>query len=115
MRPDYCTMITPALVVAGGKDQSAMSTRGPDWFTDAYHLGPAPKRLLSITDGEHTLGGVAGEAVKETTDQDPARVALVADAVSLYLLDVLGLDATPWQALEKQAPASSGAFSTDSK
>lgn len=115
MRPDYSTMITSALVVAGGKDQSAMSTRGPDWFTDAYHLSPAPKRLLSITDGEHTLGGVAGEAVKETTDEDSARVALVADAVSAYLLDVLGLDATPWQALEKQALASSGAFSTDSK
>ena len=67
-------MTIPALVVAGGKDQSAMSTRGPDWFTDAYHLSPAPKRLLSIADGEHTLGGIAGEAVKETTDEDPARV-----------------------------------------
>ncbi|WP_432049839.1 alpha/beta hydrolase family protein [Verrucosispora sp. NA02020] len=115
MRPGYATMTTPALVVAGGKDQSAMSTRGPDWFTDAYHLSPAPKRLLSISDGEHTLGGVAGEAVKETTDEDPARVALVADAVSAYLLDVLGLDSTPWQAWEKQAADSSGTFTIDTK
>ncbi|GAA4562571.1 hypothetical protein GCM10023176_04410 [Micromonospora coerulea] len=115
MRPGYSTMTIPALVVAGGKDQSAMSTRGPDWFTDAYHLSPAPKRLLSIADGEHTLGGIAGEAVKETTDEDPARVALVADAVSAYLLDVLGLDATPWQALEKQATDSSGTFTIDTK
>lgn len=105
MRPDYTTMTVPALVITGGKDQSALSTRGPDWFTDAYHLSPAPKRLLTITDGEHTLGGIAGEAVQETTDEEPARVALVADAVSAYLLDVLGLDATPWQALEKQATA----------
>jgi hypothetical protein len=28
--------------------------------------------VLTITDGEHTLGGVASEAVKETTDEDPA-------------------------------------------
>jgi dienelactone hydrolase len=99
MRPDYSTMRTPALVVAGGKDQSALSTRGPDWFTDAYRLSPAPKSLLTIADGEHTLGGIAGESVAETTDEDPDRVALVADAVSAYLLDTLGLDGTDWKAL----------------
>ncbi len=29
MKPDYTTMTTPALVIAGDKDQSKMSTRGP--------------------------------------------------------------------------------------
>lgn len=115
MRPGYSTMTTPALVIAGGKDQSAMSTRGPDWFTDAYTLSPAPKRLLTITDGEHTLGGVAGEAVQETSDEDPARVALVADAVAAYLLDVLSDDATAWLELQDQAAAGSGAFGIESK
>jgi dienelactone hydrolase len=115
MRPDFSTMTTRALVVAGGKDQSAMSSRGPDWFTDAYSLSPAPKRLLTIADGEHTLGGVAGEAVQETTDEDPARVALVADAVSAYLLDVLADDPAHWHALEDQITPDSGAFSTESK
>ena len=115
MRPGYSTMTTPALVVAGGKDQSAMSTRGPDWFTDAYHLSPAPKRLLTVADGEHTLGGVAGEAVRETSDEDPARVALVADAVAAYLLDALGGDATAWHDLQEQAAAGSGAFSVEEK
>ncbi len=115
MRPDYTSMTTPALVIAGGEDRSAMSTRGPDWFTDAYHLSPAPKRMLTITDGEHTLGGLAGEAVRETTDEDPERVALVADAVAAYLLDVLGDDTSAWQDLEQRASASSGAFSIDSK
>ncbi|ABS03687.1 alpha/beta hydrolase family protein [Kineococcus radiotolerans] len=115
MRPGYSTMATPALVIAGGKDQSAMSTRGPDWFSDAYTFSPAPKRLLTITDGEHTLGGLAGEAVKETSDEDPARVALVADAVAAYLLDVLSGDATAWQDLQQQAAASSGAFGIQSK
>ncbi|MFI7274461.1 alpha/beta hydrolase family protein [Streptomyces sp. NPDC049879] len=98
-RPDFSAMTTPALVVAGGRDDSPLSTRGPDWITDAYHLSPSPKRLLTIPEGEHTLGGVAGEAVAETTDEDPARVALVADAVAAYLLDVFGLDSAPWAAL----------------
>jgi dienelactone hydrolase len=115
MRPGYSTMTTPALIITGGKDQSAMSTRGPDWFTDAYTLSPAPKAMLAITDGEHTLGGVAGEAVRETSDEDPARVALVADAVAAYLLDALSGDSTTWQDLQEKAVTSSGAFSIDSK
>lgn len=115
MRPGYSTMTTPALIITGGKDQSAMSTRGPDWFTDAYTLSPAPKAMLTITDGEHTLGGIAGEAVRETSDEDPARVALVADAVAAYLHDALSGDTAAWQDLQEQAAASSGAFSIDSK
>ncbi|MFD6658529.1 alpha/beta hydrolase family protein [Streptomyces parvus] len=103
MRPDYSTMTTPALVVAGGRDRSQLSTRGPEWFTDAYRLSPSPKRLLAIDEGEHTLGGLAGEKVAETTDEDPARVALVADAVSAYLLDALGIDASGWAAFEQAA------------
>ncbi|MEU9671928.1 MULTISPECIES: alpha/beta hydrolase family protein [Streptomyces] len=103
MRPDYSTMTTPALVVAGGRDRSQLSTRGPEWFTDAYRLSPSPKSLLAIDEGEHTLGGLAGEKAAETTDEDPARVALVADAVSAYLLDALGIDASGWAAFEKAA------------
>ncbi len=115
MRPDYSTMSTRALVVAGGEDRSAMSTRGPDWFTDAYHLGPGPKSLLTVTEGEHTLGGIAGERVAETTDDDPARVALVADAVSAYLLDALGLDPEPWATVRDDAPASAGTYRVDER
>ncbi|WP_432147794.1 alpha/beta hydrolase family protein [Streptomyces sp. bgisy029] len=110
MRPDYSTMTTPALVVAGGRDQSQLSTRGPEWFTDAYHLSPSPKALLAIAEGEHTLGGLAGEMVAETTDEDPARVALVADAVSAYLLDAFGLDATAWAALGEAGASGDGAW-----
>jgi len=114
-RPDFSTMTTPALVIAGGKDQSALTTRGPDWFTDPYHLSPAPKRLLSIAEADHVFGGIAGENVAETTDENPARVALVADAVSTYLLDVLGIDPSPWKALPEQADDRSGPFITESK
>ncbi|MEZ0493525.1 alpha/beta hydrolase family protein [Kineococcus sp. TBRC 1896] len=109
MRPDFSTLTTPVLVVAGDADRSAMSTRGPDWFTDAYHLSPAPRRLLTVVGGEHTLGGLAGEAVRETTDEDPARVALVADAVAAFLHDVLGADPSTWRDLRERA-ASSATF-----
>ncbi|MFD7068695.1 alpha/beta hydrolase family protein [Streptomyces sp. NPDC059913] len=105
MRPDYSTMRAPALVIAGEKDQSKMSTRGPDWFLDAYHLSPAPKRLMAVPNGEHTLGGIAGEAVAETTDPDPARVALVADAVGAYLLDVLDGRGDAWSEFRVAAEA----------
>ncbi|GIL31322.1 alpha/beta hydrolase family protein [Actinocatenispora comari] len=103
MRPDYTTLRAPALVVAGGRDRSALSTRGPDWFTDAYHLAPAPKSLLTVAAGEHSLGGVAGESVAETTDEDPDRVALVASAVTAYLRAVFGLDQDGWAALRRGA------------
>ncbi|MFI5654099.1 alpha/beta hydrolase family protein [Streptomyces anulatus] len=111
MRPDYSTMTTPALVVAGGRDRSQLSTRGPEWFTDAYHLSPSPKSLLAIAEGEHTLGGLAGEAVAETTDEDPARVALVADAVSAYLHDALKIDDAAWTALNDTVATGEGTWS----
>ncbi|QMU72781.1 chlorophyllase [Streptacidiphilus sp. P02-A3a] len=115
MRPDYSTMTSPALIIAGGKDQSRMSTRGPDWFTDAYHLSPSPKSLLTIAEGEHTLGGLAGEKVAETTDEDPARVALVAAAVSGYLRDALKLGGAEWTALNDDAAVGDGGWGIDSK
>lgn len=115
MKPDFSTMTTPALVVAGGKDDSQLSTRGPEWFTDAYHLSPAPKSLLSITEAEHTMGGIAGEKVAETTDEDPARVALTADAISAYLLRALGLDNADWNALDNTAEEGAGGWSITSK
>ncbi|MBQ1081272.1 alpha/beta fold hydrolase [Nocardiopsis sp. B62] len=115
MRPDYSTMTAPALVIAGGRDDSQLSTRGPEWFTDAYHLSPAPKSLLEIAEGEHTLGGLAGEMVAETTDEDPDRVALVADAVSAYLHDALKLDNAAWTALNDAAAGGDGTWSITSK
>ncbi|UOG23650.1 hypothetical protein MTX80_10960 [Gordonia amicalis] len=72
-----------------------------------------PKRLLYIDDGEHTLGGIAGEAVHETTDEDPRRVELVADAVSAYLLDVFGLSTGEWEKIA--VGAAEGGYSVESK
>lgn len=115
MKPDFSSMATPALVVAGGKDQSQLSTRGPEWFTDAYHLSPAPKSLLTIAEAEHTMGGIAGEMAAETTDENPARVALVADAISAYLRAALTINDAEWTALNNTAEGGDGMWSIISK
>jgi hypothetical protein len=75
MKPSFATMTAPALVVAGDDDHSPLSTCGPDWFTDPYTHSPANKTLLTLFDAQHSLGGIPGYEVAETTDENPARVA----------------------------------------
>ncbi|GAA3453299.1 alpha/beta hydrolase family protein [Dactylosporangium matsuzakiense] len=95
MSPDFDAMKAPALIVAGDHDQSLLSVRGPDWFTDAYHLSPGPKTLLTLFGAEHSLGGISGYAAAETTDEHPARVALVQRLTTAYLHGAADLEADP--------------------
>ncbi|MEU8845222.1 chlorophyllase [Streptomyces sp. NPDC048564] len=95
---DFSTMTTPALVVAGDKDESAFLTvAGPDWHTDPYALSPAPKSLLTLFDAEHGLGGVSGYDVAETTDENPERVAALARLTGAYLRSELYPEDPAWQ------------------
>ena len=96
MRPAYAHLTTPTLVVAGDADQSVLSTRGPDWFTDAYHQSPGADALLTLAGGEHSLGGVVGHEVAETTDPSPARVDLVQRVTTAWLRTRLDVDAGAW-------------------
>ncbi|GAB3974640.1 chlorophyllase [Plantactinospora veratri] len=89
MNPDFSGMTTPALVIAGDKDQSALSTRGPEWFTDGYLLSPGPKSLLNLFGAEHSLGGISGYASTETTDESPERVALIQRLSRAFLRSAL--------------------------
>lgn len=98
MNPSFAEMTTPALVVAGDHDQSQLSTRGPDWFTDPYFLSPGSKSLLTLFGAEHSLGGIPGYEVKETTDESPERVALIQRLTWAYLRNALGLDDSSWPA-----------------
>ncbi|MFE9817797.1 chlorophyllase [Streptomyces sp. NBC_00236] len=83
---DFSTMTTPALVVAGDKDDSRHFTdMGPEWHADPYTLAPGPKDLLTLFDAEHGLGGIAGYDAAETTDESPARVAALAGLTAAYL------------------------------
>ncbi|MFJ5534750.1 alpha/beta hydrolase family protein [Streptomyces sp. NPDC093261] len=83
---DFSTMTTPALIVAGDKDDSRHFTdMGPKWHTDPYTLAPGPKALLTLFDAEHGLGGISGYDVAETTDENPERVAAVGRLTWAYL------------------------------
>ncbi|MGO4788647.1 alpha/beta hydrolase family protein [Paenibacillus sp. 2KB_20] len=98
MNPSFADMSTPTLVVAGDHDRSQLSTRGPDWFTDPYFLSSGSKSLLTLFGAEHSLGGIPGYSVAETTDESPERVALIQQLTLAYLRNVLDLDDSSWPA-----------------
>ncbi|MFF5081138.1 alpha/beta hydrolase family protein [Actinoplanes sp. NPDC000266] len=85
LNPDFGHMTAPALVVAGDKDQNFLTTRGPDWMADPYLLAPGPKTLLTLYGAEHSLGGIPGYEARETTDEDPSRLALLQRLTTAYL------------------------------
>ncbi|MYV98957.1 chlorophyllase [Streptomyces sp. SID3343] len=105
MNPDFTRMTTPALIVAGDKDQSALTVRGPEWFADAYVLSPGAKSLLTLFGGEHSLGGIPGYAVTETTDESPERVALLRRLSSAFLRSALDPADTAWSTASAEAGA----------
>ncbi|MFC6880852.1 MULTISPECIES: alpha/beta hydrolase family protein [Actinomadura] len=111
MNPSFANMTTPALVVMGDKDDLPLSVRGPEWLADPYHLSPGPKSLLTLFGGEHSLGGIAGYEVQETTDENPERVALIQRTTWAYLRHALGIEDTSWTAAQKalsESPAPLG-------
>ncbi|MGW4118093.1 alpha/beta hydrolase family protein [Nocardia sp. NPDC004711] len=97
MNPDFDNLTTPTLVVAGDHDQSHLSTRGPDWFTDVYAYSPGAQSLLTVFGGDHSLGGIHGYNAKDTTDESPDRVALIRKASWAYLRSALGIDDMAWK------------------
>ncbi|MFD0318975.1 alpha/beta hydrolase family protein [Streptomyces flavalbus] len=106
MNPDFTHMTTPALVVYGDKDDLPFTTRGPGWLADPYHLSRGPKSLLTLFGAEHSLGGIAGYEARETTDEHPARLALVQRATLAYLRHALGVEDASWAAVRRDLAAS---------
>ena len=96
MNPSFADMATPTLIVAGDQDQSLLSVRGPDWFTDPYFLSPGLKSLLTLFGAEHSLGGITGYTVTETTDENPERVALIQQLTWAYLRTALYPEDSSW-------------------
>jgi pimeloyl-ACP methyl ester carboxylesterase len=97
MHPEFSRMTTPTLIVAGDKDQSGLSVRGPDWWRDAYDLSPSPKALYTVHGGEHSLGGIAGYESRETTDDRPERIAAIQSVSTAFLRTMLYTDARDWR------------------
>ena len=98
MNPSFADMTAPALVIAGDRDLSPLSVRGPDWFTDPYVLSPGGKSLLTLFGAEHSLGGIPGYNVTETTDENPERVALIQRLTWAYLRTALDPEDASWPA-----------------
>ncbi|MGI3785873.1 MAG: hypothetical protein ACRYG2_34435, partial [Janthinobacterium lividum] len=96
MSPDFDQLTTPTLVVAGDHDQSLLSTRGPDWFTDVYRQSPGARSLLTVLGGEHSLGGIHAYRSADTTDEDPARVDAVRRITTAFLQQALDVDSSAW-------------------
>jgi predicted dienelactone hydrolase len=99
--PRFAHMTTPALVVAGDRDDLPLTVRGPDWMTDPYFLSPGPKSLLTLFGAQHSLGGISGYDAKETTDESPRRVALIQQVTWAYLRHALDIDDSAWAAAQK--------------
>ncbi|USX52413.1 chlorophyllase [Lentzea sp. HUAS12] len=102
MYPDFEEMTTPFLTVAGDHDQSMLSTRGPDWFTDVHHHSKGSRALLTLFGGEHSLGGIHAYNATDTTDEDPARVAVIRRASWAFLRDALGVDELAWKQVQAE-------------
>lgn len=101
----FARMTTPALVIVGDQDDIPrhyqLTVRGPDWMTDPYFLSPGAESLLTLFGAEHSLGGIAGYEVKETTDENPERVALIQRVTWAYLRHALDIEHASWSAVQK--------------
>ncbi|MBZ6106454.1 alpha/beta hydrolase family protein [Streptomyces olivaceus] len=100
--PDFSGMSAPALVVAGDRDELPLTVRGADWTADPYVLSPGAKSLLTVFGAQHFLGGVSGYDAAETTDENPAHVALVQRVTTAYLRHALGLGSAGWTAVREE-------------
>jgi predicted dienelactone hydrolase len=90
LNPDFSTMTTPTLVVAGDADDNPhLTVRGPDWHVDPYTHGPGARDLLTLIGGKHGLGGIAGYDAKETDDEDPERLAVTQRMTWAFLRSAL--------------------------
>ncbi|MBS2537718.1 chlorophyllase [Catenulispora sp. NF23] len=108
---DFGTMTTPALVVAGDKDDSRHFTDvGPTWHADPYTLAPGPKTLLTLFGAEHGLGGIAGYDAAETTDENPEMVAAVGRLTAAYLRSSLFPGDDAWQTARDALTTGTNAF-----
>lgn len=93
----YGKMQTPALVIAGDKDISPISSKGIKYHMDAYYQSPGRKDLLILKDGEHMLGGVTGYDAAETTDENPERVAIIQKMSTAYLKSFFNSQDKSWK------------------
>jgi hypothetical protein len=83
-------------VLIGDRDVSAgFSPARTGALTHA--LAPAPKTLATISGAEHIFGGISGWDTKETSDEDPARLAEIQRLTWAYLRSALYPEDGAWE------------------
>ena len=109
LNPDFSHMTTPSLVVCGELDDNPhLTTMGPAWHADPFHLSPGARALLTLAGAGHGLGGIAGYDAKETDDEDPDRLETTRRLTAAWLRSTLDPTHPVWEqavaALRAHAP-----------
>lgn len=95
---DFSTMTGTALVVAGDADLNPYFSARLSYRSDAFTLSPQPDTtLLTLVGAEHIYGGVSGYDAKETSDENPERVATLRALVWAYLRSRLFAGDPAWR------------------
>ncbi len=106
MNPDFSGMTMQSLVICGDKDQSPLSTRGPEWWREAYDLAPGSEALFTLFDAEHPLGGINTYESEQQSNASRSRVAAVQRVTTAFLSHALSDDGGAWN--KERATAKAG-------
>lgn len=93
---DFAHMATPSLVVCGADDNSHFTSRGPEWYADAFHDSPGAQALVTVHGVGHGLGGIAGLDAKETESEAPDALEATRRLSLAWLRTALGVDGDAW-------------------
>ena len=95
---DFFGLKTRTLVVCGDEDDPHFTSRGPDWFADAFHGAPGAEALLTLHGVGHGLGGIAGLDARETDTEAPDTLEANKRLTLAWLRTALDVDAEAWTA-----------------
>ena len=107
---NFSTMTLPALIVNGDRDVNLMFSDVGNWRADAYYQSPGPKDLLTVFGAEHIFGGISGYDARETSDENPARVAFVCESILAYIRSTFDPNDTSWEDAKKTLNGVPGAL-----
>jgi dienelactone hydrolase len=107
---NFGTMTLPALIVNGDQDINLMFSDVDNWRADAYYQSPGPKDLLTVFGAEHIFGGISGYDARETSDENPERVAFVCENILAYIRSTFDPADPSWEQAKKSLNGIEGAL-----
>jgi len=107
---NFGSMTSPALIVNGDQDKNLMFSDVDNWRADAYYQSPGPKDLLTVFGAEHIFGGISGYDARETSDENPERVAFVCESILAYIRSAFNPNDSSWEQAKKTLNGVQGAL-----